>query len=574
VNKSLDKDRSGLTMIFTDQAEEEIAKKLDPIFFAKVFGRITTHLDYQLARAVFNEYVTKSSELPPEEAFIMLNRARLWLETYLSHLASGYSPLRWLWMMRRIPHHVFSGELATTFGYDQALAETLTARSEKPESRLEIKRNGIISYSIFGATVRRLAEFCAVARYLSSLHASLRWAGKGSKFSVKRNARPVVISEPALEAAVRLYDQRGSSGTPFQRSGTILGTPTNLQQGASILYLHRMEPKLLPLPVEYIPETVPGTRSGDEISVLCRFFPRAVSLEPFTRLLKMTDQVTIWPREAMILILLLWGAWRMIFRHRAGFLSVLTRGYLLLDEELIEYLYHPILAEYDSHFGELFHGGKPPESAENFLTELGKIGGCTWPLRPAPVVRREKQVTCVDLLAAGECLNAVLEAPISDGVIPNIRGQHFELLTQELIDRSSWKPASEIGNVRGRTLRIGGAPVTDIDAIGERNNELLAVSCKSVIYSGEYDSGDFRTVRNAASAIINAVKEWQDKMSLLRSAGRGDNFDFSKFSTIIPLVCTPAIVYVPIGLATAEVRPGLRAASSVAELAAWLGIEQ
>jgi len=33
-------------------------------------------------------------------------------------------------------------------------------------------------------------------------------------------------------------------------------------------------------------------------------------------------------------------------------------------------------------------------------------------------------------------------------------------------------------------------------------------------------------------------------------------------------------VYVPIGLATAEVQQGLRAASSVAELAAWLGIEQ
>ena len=560
-------------MIFADQAEEEIAKALDPDFFARVSHRITAELDYQLARAVFNDYVSKASELPPEEAFTMLNRARLWLETYLSNLASGYSPLRWLWMMRRIPHHVFSSPLPTTFGYDQALAETLTARSQKSDSRLEIRKDGICSYSIFGATIRRLAEFSAAARYLSGLHAGLRWAAKVQSL-LKRDAKPVLISEPALVDAVRLYDQRGSSGTPFQRSGTILGTPADLHQGPSVLYLHRKEPELLPLPADYIPDMNSGTSRDDKILVLCRFVPRSISLEPFTRLLKMTDQLTIWPREAMILILLLWGAWRMIFRHRAGFLSVLTRGYLLLDEELIEYLYHPILAEYDSHFGELFHGNKPPASAENFLTELGKISGRTWPLRPAPVVRREKQITCVDLLAAGECLNAVLEAPISDGVIPNVRGQHFELLTQELIDRSSWKPGSEIGDLRGRTLRIGGAPVTDIDAIGERNDELLAVSCKSVIYSGEYDSGDFRTVRNAASAIINAVKEWQAKMSLLHSVKRGDNFDLSKFSTIIPVVCTPANIYVPIGLATAEVRPALRAASSVAELAAWLGVEQ
>ncbi len=140
-------------MLFADQAEEEITKTLDPNFFAKISNRTTSDLDYQLAKAVFNEYVTISSELPPEEAFTALNRARLWLDTYLLKLASGYSPLRWLWMMRRIPHHVFSGALPTTFGYDQALAETLTARSGKSESRLEIKKDGIISYSIFGATI-------------------------------------------------------------------------------------------------------------------------------------------------------------------------------------------------------------------------------------------------------------------------------------------------------------------------------------------------------------------------------------------------------------------------------------
>jgi len=264
----------------------------------------------------------------------------------------------------------------------------------------------------------------------------------------------------------------------------------------------------------------------------------------------------------------------MIFRHRAGFLSVLTRGYLLLDQELIEHLYHPILAEYESHFGELFHGSKPPSSSGYFLMEVANIDGCSWPLRPAPIVRREGQVTCIDLLAAGECLNAVLQAPITDGVIPNVRAQHFELLTQDLINRSSWKPASEIQNLRGRTLRIGGAAITDIDAIGEQDNKLLAVSCKSLVYSGAYDSGEFRTVRNLASVTIDAVKEWQDKMSSLYSVRLGDNFDLSKFSKIIAVVCTPANVYVPIGLATTEVVPGLRAASSVAELAAWLGVAQ
>jgi hypothetical protein len=561
-------------MIFVDQAEEEIAKNLTEVSFAKYQTSITAELDYQLAKAVFNDYVTNPSELPPEEASIMLNRARLFLETYMSKMVSGYSPLRWLWMMRRLPHHVFSSPLPTTFGYDQALAETLTGRSEKFESQIEIRKNGTISYSTFGATIRRLAECCAAARYLSSVHAGLRWAGKGSKFVVKQNASPVRVRDEQLEEAVKLYDQRGVSGMPFQRSGTILASPSELRHATSILYLHRMEPQLLPVPVEYIPETLPGTKTGDEISVLCRSHPRSVSLEPFTRLSKMPDQLTLWPREAMILILLLWGAWAMISRHRAGFLSVLTRGYLLLDEELLEYFYRPILAEYDAHFGKLFHVNEPPPSTGAFLSEVTNITGSIWPLRTAPIVRREGPITCVDLLAAGECLNAVLEAPIADGVIPNVRAQHFELLTQELINRSCWKPTPEILNLRGRPLRFDGASITDIDAIGERNDELLAVSCKAVIYSGEYDSGDYRTVRNVTSAMMNAVKQWQEKMSLLYCKRRGDNFDFSKFSKIIPVVCTPANVYVPIGPATANVAEGLRAASSVGELAAWIEIDQ
>jgi hypothetical protein len=561
-------------MIFADQAEAEIAKNLDPNLFAKISKRTAADLDLRLAKAIFNEYVTVSSELPPQEAFAMLNNARLWLEEYLLELASGYSPLRWLWMLRRIPHHVFSSPLPTTFGYDQALAETLSARSEKSESRLEMKRNGIISYSVFGATIKRLAEFCAAARYLSSLHAALRWAGKGSKFHLKRNSRPVCIPDASLKEAVRLYDQRGSSGTPFRRSGTILSTPAELLQERSVLYVHRVEPQLLPIPVEYIPEAIPGMKTGAEVSVLCRFFPRSVSLQPFTRLLKMTGQVTIWPREAMTLILLLWGAWYMIFRHRAGCLSIITRGYLLLDDALIDQFYRPIVAEYRSQFGELFRGSEPPASAEQFLTELSAIAGSIWPLRTAPVVRREEQVTCIDLLAAGEYLDAVLEAPISDGVIPNVRAQHFELLTQELVNQISWKPSYEIGKLRGRALRVGGKAVTDIDAIGEHNNQLLAVSCKSLVYSGAYDSGDFRAVRNLASSTVDAVKEWQQKMSLVVSVRRGDNFDFSNFSKIIPVVCTPANVYVPIGLATDDVAPGLRAASSVTELATWLGVER
>lgn len=96
------------------------------------------------------------------------------------------------------------------------------------------------------------------------------------------------------------------------------------------------------------------------------------------------------------------------------------------------------------------------DSLADFLAELAAIQGCTWPLRAAPVLRREGTLTCIDLVAASECLESLLQASIGDGRIPNIRAQHFELLTQDPINQSSWKPTAEVEKLCGRTVRLRG----------------------------------------------------------------------------------------------------------------------
>jgi hypothetical protein len=178
---------------------------------------------------------------------------------------------------------------------------------------------------------------------------------------------------------------------------------------------------------------------------------------------------------------------------------------------------------------------------------------------------------CLDVWAATARLDATLEFDIREGPIANARAEHFELAIQELINRSPWKPGSALAELRGRSLRHRGTLITDIDAIGECGGELLLVSCKSTIYSAEYDAGDYRTVRNVATTVSHAAEEWDRKISFLRTFSVGDNFDFSAFRHIVGIVCTPTAVYVPLGTATEEIRPGLRAASSMAELARWLG---
>ena len=130
--------------------------------------------------------------------------------------------------------------------------------------------------------------------------------------------------------------------------------------------------------------------------------------------------------------------------------------------------------------------------------------------------------------------------------------------------------ASLLGGLRGRELRVGGGKVTDIDAIGAEGGRLLLVSCKSVVYSADYDMGEYRSVRNAASTVVKAVTDWQGKVQYLSENRRGDNFDLNEFSEFIPVVCTPTAVHVPLGEATREIQPGLRAAMSLRELANWI----
>ena len=119
-------------------------------------------------------------------------------------------------------------------------------------------------------------------------------------------------------------------------------------------------------------------------------------------------------------------------------------------------------------------------------------------------------------------------------------------------------------------MRLSGRDLTDVDALGVNGNTILLVSCKSIVYSPEYDAGEFRIVRNVATVVNDAVKYWHDIMRLLRENGRGDNFDFTTFDNILGVVCTPFVVFTSDESALREITDGLRAAVSLDELNRWL----
>ena len=124
--------------------------------------------------------------------------------------------------------------------------------------------------------------------------------------------------------------------------------------------------------------------------------------------------------------------------------------------------------------------------------------------------------------------------------------------------------------MRARTLRLGGASVTDIDAIAQlSDNTLLLISCKSIIYSPAYDMGQYRAVRNAASTVRDAVRDWRADVARLVANPIGENYNLSGWS-LVGVVCTPSVVWIELGPCTDFVQPKLRAAVSLPELQAWL----
>jgi hypothetical protein len=59
-------------------------------------------------------------------------------------------------------------------------------------------------------------------------------------------------------------------------------------------------------------------------------------------------------------------------------------------------------------------------------------------------------------------------------------------------------------------------------------------------------------------------------MTVLEENPVGDNYDLSRYRTIIGVVCLPFTPFCNIGSATTYIQPGLHSVSSLSELATWL----
>lgn len=565
-----------MNRIAVDLKSLQIARYAAPAVRSNISHQVFHNLDQRIKKNIGEPATATDGIVEAVEAGTFLNTCRVFVEEEAYRLSDMFSSYRWLWYLRRIPDEIFRGELVTTAGYDHALAEVITGASKASPSHY--KEKGQIVFIVNQPIVRRVLEFCETVRYLSSIHQKLRWLGKNIKFRFESNERalPSPIPTAEEERAVQLYDNRIIDNAAFlNRIGTkgasIFEPSADIHINQTGLLLPAIYRALSPFRGSAMVRTY-----GEEHTKIEGYYRYILELINMSDLIALNNDPRMsgnrwWHTEAGPLLMLLYLCYHFLLNVRHFHLSIMRYGYFVMPYESITSLDDGYLKEVAEVSKRVLPEADFPLTVTDLLERLAHFQGNCYPLLPGPPIRFERNIVCIDMYTTFNRLDSALEYPRVSGDI-RARTEHFEWAVQHIIETSAWAPGSDLLKVRAKHLKYAGQRVTDIDAIGAKGNTLLIVSCKSRIYSSEYDIGKHNVVREAQENLIKDIESWRDKVNFFRTHIRGDNYDFSLFHDIIGVVCTPFPIYISSDLGL-EVRAcGMRWAVTYRELQKWLQI--
>jgi hypothetical protein len=506
------------------------------------------------------ELIRSSVPLPPAESDGLwdpirftdfLNEARAVVENILVQAASRWSPLRWLYYLRHLPDFVWQGELATTGPYDRSLAELLTSTSTA-----EPTFHPGIGFDLDREIADHITSFCCGVRFLSTIHSNLRWCGKGARFDTGQSVIGKPVPSPEIQQGVALYDSRVAAvGGPFL-SGT--GSLAGAQDGANAdLRINVMVETLFP-------------DGGTDFAILPVFLNDLARLNARARL----KNIQWWPEELGPLLMLLRFVSSLLDSDSETRIRAKMWGGVLMPEEEFLRPSDALFADGVSFVQQVFPGIVLPDTAAQLLSRLEDLKPSFWPMCFGSPLRREGKLIFIDVRAATVLMNQLSEFEAAGGTKGGLRGAHFEEKVQALIDLSPWAPGDALARQVGMDLYRGPRLITDLDALGAKDDVLLLVSCKSLAKTTQYDMGDFHKVRAAKTTVEKAVTALRNLEADIKQDPTAFNFDFTRYRKIIAVVCVPGIIYVPGGPATELIEPGLRAAVSADELSKWMNQEK
>lgn len=526
-------------MRLTDSA----ATKLEHYFLDIRFAPLALSAINELLAEVLKEAPPPAEEMEGELAAAFLERLIPLVQTAIIKKQQAYGAVQWLWYLRRMPEFPLMGSYHTTLAYDLALAESLSWYC--PQTGASPSGNPL-AFKCDESVARHLARFIGRIKLLSQLHIAYRRVGKGSRLTV--SSKEVRFhTDAATEAAINLYDERHDAAR--QHNGGRLG----IAEGNTDFTdpEHFSEPDIARAHLVFgfhgdkidAPTFFPHEGRLVAGLVAMRFILQSASVDRIIRpFLPGNGPTPAYVQQLSALVLLLILLPSLFVEFPWAFSTVQQRGYFFtMDGQLRAWadknLEH-VARQLSERYPEIVWPGK----YDDWINSLNSIEPNLWPLKSGGVLRKLGEITLIDFSAATSSLLAGQQID-RDPAIGNVRAGIFEDECQEIIDASSWIPPDALKQQRRKQLRRNGNNITDVDAIGCRDGQLLLVSCKSLVYDGDYDKGVFRVVKNLQSTIDKAVADWNAKIEDIRNNPRGDNFDFSGYREIHGVVCTPFVAY-------------------------------
>lgn len=498
------------------------------------------------------------------EAIEALNR------TAAERARSSYGTYRWLWYLRRLPMTVWTGGLPSTAPYDRQLTEILATRGAagRPPSQ-PVSDDGL--FPVDAAVARRIGWIVGFSQIVSQMHRVYRVIGKGGRAIIGPKAPPSWRWDAALQRAASIYDERAHETYFAARLGSAVLREVHPRDWSpsTLLVLGRpTEEAIMEIPL--------GPDDSRLVPTVMRWVPSFIDTNELEALLRHGDLVdpSLWNDDIPTLLLLLSFALYLYAVSPPNRPNLHQTGYVIISRELFREFWDGVagdmLNELRQRFG-LF-ASQFPGTGEQFLESVFKYHGTPWPLHAGPLAFHvsDSQIG-LDIANAGQRFLTSMQFPRIDGRVANVRALSFEESTQRSIDRMPWTASAEArALVEKRRLRLHGRDIGDIDAAAIGPTTAILISCKSLLYTPQYDAGDFSAVAGAAAKIDQALKEWDAFIEVLRSNPVGDNYDVRSLGELVGVVITPATHFImPPMLDRMAVR-SLRAYSSLSELITWL----
>ncbi len=229
--------------------------------------------------------------------------------------------------------------------------------------------------------------------------------------------------------------------------------------------------------------------------------------------------------------------------NRALDFSMRRYGLATMPRGLFEREFEGMLASPAAQMYEKFFPTEHPLTMEGMLEALDEPLE-VYPGAEVPVLFSAGSDTIIlDVWALSRKAVLDMNSP-STGEVQNVRAENFEIEAQRLIDSSDWLPPAELRSLVRRTLRRSdGSSITDIDALAVKGGVGILIACKNYRTTalGRASTPQARTVRIQLS---QDYTDWEKKVSALKLASPGPNYDLSQLAQVIPLVLTPDPTFV------------------------------